>query len=173
MYCLGEVVGLRIWLAVFARSARLAPSRWRVATAQERGWQPRMSRRTLAFAAGFVAALTAVGYALDLLMRLSDTFAIGVITTGVVLAIAGFATPWLPTVWASSTLMAELALDFVFGRFLGGRDALPPRPQRESLATIVGETWPRGVVLLVLAAVAAVALVLWRPGAETIADAFR
>jgi hypothetical protein len=120
-----------------------------------------------------VAALTAAGYTLDILMRLSDDFAIGVIVTGAVLAIAGFATPLLPSEWASSTLMSELALDFVFGRFLGARDALPPRPRRESLATIVGETWPRGVGLIVLAAVAAMALVLLRPGAETIADVFR
>jgi hypothetical protein len=41
------------------------------------------------------------------------------------------------------------------------------------LATIVGETWPRGVGLLVLAAAAATALVLLRPGAETMADVFR
>src|SRR6185369_7205014 len=46
MYALGEVVALRAWLAVFARSVRRAPSRWRVATEDERGWQPRMSRRT-------------------------------------------------------------------------------------------------------------------------------
>ena len=173
MYALGEVVALRAWLAVVARSVRRAPSRWRVATEDERGWQPRMSRRTLAFAAGFVAALTILGYALDISMRLNDDFAIGVILTGAVLAIAGLATPLLPSAWASSTLMGELALEFVFGRFLGGRDALPPRPRRESLATIVGETWPRGVGLLVLAVAAATALVLLRPGAETMADVFR
>ena len=69
--------------------------------------------------------------------------------------------------------MTELALDFVFGRFLGGRDALPPRPRRESLATIVGETWPRAVGLLVLAIAFAATLVFLHPGAESIADVFR
>jgi hypothetical protein len=173
MYLLGNVAALRAWLSSFARAVWRAPLRWRIATERERTWQPRVSRRTLAFAAGFVTALTAGALTLRILMRMYDDFALGVIAAFVVLLLVAFVVQWLPQGSSSATLMTELAIDFVFGRFLGRRDALPPRPRRESLATIVGETWPRGVALLVFATVAAAALVLLRPGAESLADAFR
>jgi hypothetical protein len=173
MYVPGEVLALRAWLTLFARSARLAPLRWRVATEEEHAWQPRISRRTLAFAGAFVTGLVVLGYAVEILMRLSHAFAIAVFFLIAVIALIALVMQWLPGAASSSTLMADLALDFVFGHFRGRRDALPPRPQSESLATIVGETWPRGVAILVFAAVAAAALALLRPGAESIVDAFR
>ena len=173
MYVLGEVLALRAWLTLFARSVRLAPSRWRVATEQERAWKARTSRRPLAFAAAFVTGLVVVGYALEILMRLYFAFAIAVFVAIAAITVVAFVRMWLPAVVSSSTLMAELALDFVFGHLRGRRDALPPRPRSESLATIVGETWPRGVAPLVLAAAGAAALVLLRPGAESLGDAFR
>jgi len=64
-------------------------------------------------------------------------------------------------------------LGIVFGHSLGRGDALPARPRRESLAVIVRATWPRGVALVDLAALAAATLRLLRPGAESPAEAFR
>ncbi|HEY2187213.1 MAG TPA: hypothetical protein VGH48_01470 [Caldimonas sp.] len=171
MYALGDVAGLRAWLAVFARSARVAPARWRIASEHERADRS-VSRLTIWFAAALATAIAFTGDVVRLLRLAYGDIVISVLVAIlVVLAIAAFATRRLPVTWSSSVLMAELALDFVFGRDVR-HETLPPRPRRESLSKIVGETWPRGVTLLVLAAVVAVTLVLLRPGAESLADAW-
>ena len=174
MYLLGDVAALRAWLALFARDVRSAPARWRVATDDERSSASALdvSRLTLFFAAVLVAVIAVTGVVVRLLRLAYGDIVMVALVVGIgVLAAFALLNFWLPTSSSGPPLMTDLALGFVFGRSVG-REVLPPLPRRESLALIVGETWPRGVALVVLATLLGATLALLWPGAESLADAF-
>ena len=61
-------------------------------------------------------------------------------------ALIGWACSRLPVGLGSENLMAEMALQFVFGRSVG-RAVLPPMPRAESWPMIVRETWVAGLLV--------------------------
>jgi len=174
MCAFGIVLGLRAWLALFARAVRATPRRWRVVSEQERASDRPRPWRPVAGAAP-VAAVSSLLY---LAAELIGSFDAGRIALTILLvmvgvfAVLGLLTYKLPVTFSWDALMAELALRFVFGRSVG-RAILPHLPEAESWPVIVRETWPHGVSLLVFCAALGVAMVLVHPGAVSLADFFR
>jgi len=170
MYALGVVVAMRVWLGLFSRAVDTAPGRYRAATNAEREHELRPSLRP-AVVATFIAGPAVVVLVLRLL-QLSEVgravlwaLFIGLAITTLV----GWACSRLPAGMASEMLMAEMTLEFVFGRSVG-RDFLPPMPRAGAWPMIVRETWAQGFSILVLAAAFGVAMAFAEPGAESLRD---
>ena len=174
MYGLGDVVATRVWLERFARASGDRSGRWRLASDDELVPEQRddASAKWIAriLEGSVYAFILAVGAVDVIYSRQTAVLAIAVIA--VVLTAIVLPLQPLPQASSQRVLMAELAQRFVLG-IDAGRALLPPLPRRGSWATIVRETWPRGVALLVVGTVAAVALFVFRPGAESLVDAFR
>ncbi len=173
MYALGDVVATRAWLARFARASGDRSGRWRLASEGELapagGDDVAAKWIVRAIEASVYAVILAIG-AIDFIYSRKAVLlviaVVAVVLTAIVLPLQA-----LPAATSRRVLMAELAQRFVLG-VDAGRVLLPALPRRGSWAMIVRETWPRGVALVVVGAVAASTLLLFRPGAESLADAF-
>ena len=156
--------------AVRRRAARIAPGRYRGATDEERARRPRSTIRPGVVAA-FVLAPAFVGFVLELLSFFDVTRAI-LLTTFIGLAVAAFV-GWvcqgLPVGLGSEAVMAEMAMQYVFGRSFG-RSVLPPEPAGESWPMIVRETWAQGVSFLVLSAAIGAVIAVAHPDAVSLRD---
>ena len=170
MYAIGVVVGMRVWLALFWRTARAEPHRYRGATDAERARDPPTPVRPGVIAA-FVLAPAFVGFVLELMglfeigRALLWTMFIGL----AVAAVVGWACSRLPVGLGSEALMAEMAMQFVFGRSIG-REVLLPDPPGESWTMIVRETWAQGFSFVVLSAAIGATMVVVLPGAVSLRD---
>ncbi len=107
------------------------------------------------------------------LLELLRLFDVGrALTAFISLAVAAFAA-WacsrLPVGLGSEALMAEMAMQFVFGRAIG-RDVPPPEPEGEAWPTIVRETWAQGLSFLVLSAAIGATLAMAHPAAVSLRD---
>jgi hypothetical protein len=71
-----------------------------------------------------------------------------------------------------AALLAEVALQFVFGTLLARR-VLRPRAHEEAFVRIAQRTWIAGVLLTLLSAAVGYALVWLDPSAVTLRDLFR
>ena len=170
MYAIGVVVGMRVWLALFGRAARAAPGRYRGATDEERARRPRPLARPGVVAA-FVLAPAFVGFVLELLSFFDVTRAI-LVTIFIGLAVAafvGWVCPRLPVGLGAEAVMAEMAMQFVFGRSFG-RNVLPPEPPGESWPMIVRETWAQGLSFLVLSTAIGAVIAVAHPDAVSLRD---
>ena len=174
MYALGDVVAIRVWLERFARAAGDRSGRWRLASEDELAPEQREDRSAKWIARAIVASVYAfiIAIAAVDLVYSRQTAVVLIAVIAVVLGVIVLSLQPLPQASSQRVLMAELAQRFVLG-VDAGRALLPPLPRRGSWAMIVRETWPRGVALLVVAAVAAGILLYFRPGAESLVDAFR
>ena len=170
MYAIGVVVGMRVWLALFGRAARAAPGRYRGATDEERARRPLPLARPGVVAA-FVFAPAFVVFVLELLSFFDVTRAI-LVTIFIGLAVAafvGWVCPRLPVGLGAEAVMAEMAMQFVFGRSFG-RNVLPPEAPSESWPMIVRETWAQGLSFLVLSTAIGAVIAVAHPDAVSLRD---
>jgi hypothetical protein len=170
MYAIGVVVGMRIWLALFSRAARLRPDRLRGATDEERRRDPLPLARPGVVAA-FVFGPAFVVFVLELLWLFDVGRAI-LVTVFIGLAVAafvGWACSRLPAGLGSEAVMAEMAMQFVFGRSFG-RSVLPPQPPGGCWPLIVRETWAQGLSFLVLSAAIGGVIAVAHPAAVSLRD---
>jgi hypothetical protein len=166
MYAIGIVVGMRVWLALFSRAARLGPGRYRGATDEERARRPPPLARPGVVAA-FVFAPAFVVFALELLSYFDVT---RVVLIGLaVAAFVGWVCRRLPVGLGTEAVMAEMAMQFVFGRSFG-RNVLPPEPPGESWPMIVRETWAQGLSFLVVSAAIGAVIAVAHPDAVSLKD---
>jgi hypothetical protein len=170
MYALGVVVAMRVWLALFSRAVRTAPGRYRGATDAERERDLR-PKRWPAVAAAFASGPVIVVLVLELmgLFDLGRAILWALLVGLAIAAFIGWAFSRLPAGLGSEMLMAEMALQFVFGRSVG-REPLPPLPHAASWPMIVRETWVQGLSFLVLSAAVGAAMVVALPGAVSLRD---
>jgi hypothetical protein len=170
MYACGVVVGMRVWLALFSRAARVAPGRYRGATDEEPARRPlRLARPGVV--AAFVLAPGSVVFVLELLSYFDVTRAI-LLTIFIGLAFTAFV-GWvcqrLPVGLGAEAVMAEMAMQFVFGRSFG-RNVLPAEPPGESWPMIVRETWMQGLSFLVFSTAIGAVIVVAHPDAVSLRD---
>jgi hypothetical protein len=170
MYAIGVVAGMRVWLALFSRAARVASVRYRGATDEERARRPPRPARPGVVAA-FVLAPAFVGLVLELLAYFTVTRAI-LMTIFIGLAVTAFV-GWvcrrLPVGFGAEAVMAEMAMQFVFGRSFG-RNVLPAEPPGESWPMIVRETWMQGLSFLVFSTAIGAVIAVAHPDAVSLRD---
>jgi len=170
MYAIGVVFGMRVWLALFGRAAREAPGRYRGATDEERARRPPPLARPGVVAA-FVLAPAFVLFVLELLSSFDVTrpILLTIFIGLAVVAILAWVCQRLPVGLGSEAAMAEMAMQFVFGRSFG-RDVLPPEPPGESWPMIVRETWVHGLLSLVFSTAIGAVIAVAHPDAVSLRD---
>jgi len=170
MYAIGVVFGMRVWLALFGRAAREAPGRYRGATDEERARRPPPLARPGVVAA-FVLAPAFVLFVLELLSSFDVTrpILLTIFIGLAVVAILAWVCQRLPVGLGSEAAMAEMAMQFVFGRSFG-RDVLPPEPPGESWPMIVRETWVHGLLFLVFSTAIGAVIAVAHPDAVSLRD---
>ena len=170
MYAIGVVFGMRVWLALFGRAAREAPGRYRGATDEERARRPPPLARPGVVAA-FVLAPAFVLFVLELLSSFDVTrpILLTIFIGLAVVAILAWVCQRLPVGLGSEAAMAEMAMQFVFGRSFG-RDVLPPEPPGESWPMIVRETWVHGLLFLVFSTAIGAVIAVAHPDAISLRD---
>ena len=170
MYAIGVVFGMRVWLALFGRAAREAPGRYRGATDEERARRPPPLARPGVVAA-FVLAPAFVLFVLELLSSFDVTrpILLTIFIGLAVVAILAWVCQRLPVGLGSEAAMAEMAMQFVFGRSFG-RDVLPPEPPGESWPMIVRETWVHGLLFLGFSTAIGAVIAVAHPDAVSLRD---
>ena len=170
MYAIGVVFGMRVWLALFGRAAREAPGRYRGATDEERARRPPPLARPGVVAA-FVLAPAFVLFVLELLSSFDVTrpILLTIFIGLAVVAILAWVCQRLPVGLGSEAAMAEMAMQFVFGRSFG-RNVLPAEPPGESWPMIVRETWVHGLLSLVFSTAIGAVIAVAHPDALSLRD---
>lgn len=177
MYSLGLVVGARIWLVHFSRSAREEPALLGragpddvAALAEEKRARDRRGERArssfdLGDGFGFIADLLSLEEAAALLIvpALLCVLFGGLLLAGVV-----------PTLLMDGVagVLAEVAVQFVFGALIARR-IMRPKSHDAAFMTIVGKTWLIGLLFVLASLGAGWLLATINPGGATVADLFR
>ena len=179
MYAFGLVLGARIWLRHFAGSIRAGAGLGHADAADQLAHdreqqQPSLARRgSRRVGEGFDWG--------DLLGSAAEWFSFDeaawliIIPALIVLAFGGLMMAGaLPVMLADGIagLLAEIALQFVFGALIARR-VLRPRAHDEAFMHIVGKTWFIGLALVVLSAAAGWLLMRIAPNAASIGDLLR
>lgn len=173
MYLVGLLFGVRVWLAWFSRQAKVdgglahADPSDRAAFGLNQASRAERARKSWDWgdALGSLADLFSADEALLLLIVPAL-----VLMAWAVLSLLGM----LPLLLVDgiAALLAEVALQFVFGTLLARR-VLRPRAHEEAFVRIAQKTWIAGVLLTLLSAAAGYALVWLDPSAVTLRDLFR
>ena len=177
MYSLGLVVGARIWLARFSQAVQSEPAGLGTATPGDiavfDSEQREQKRRDGARKEGFDWT-DLLGHSLDLLNF--DEAAALLIIPALVIALVGvlLAAGVVPALLLDGLagLLAEVAVQFVFGAYIARR-IIRPQAHEEAFLSIVGKTWLAGIVFFVVSAGAGWLLMQMNPGGASIADLFR
>lgn len=170
IYGLGLVVGTRIWLRWFTQAA-----------ARERALLGRSSAQEQAAHDAEVEAGRRRSGRWDWLDSLDFDFDLGdasvlllipallVLLVVVLIGVGAF-----PVLLAEgmAALLAEVAVQFVFGALIARR-VMRPRRHDEAMLTIVGKTWAIGILLVVVSASAGFALSYIDAGAASLGDLWR
>ena len=184
MYGLGLVVGARIWLVQFSRSViedaevlgPATPGDLAAFDSEQRAIRDRKdrkngkdSRRGEGFDWGDL-----IGGALDALNF--DEAAALLLIPALIFAAFGlvFASGALPVMLLDGVagLLAEVAVQFVFGAYIARR-VIRPKSHDEAWLGIVGRTWLAGIALVVASAAAGGLLMKLNPGGASLADLWR
>ena len=177
MYSLGLVVGARIWLVHFSRLVRGRATGLGTATPGDVAVFDaalREQKRRDGSQKGGFGWKDLFGHSLELLNF--EEAAAFLIIPALVIALVGvlLAAGVVPTLLLDGLagLLAEVAVQFVFGAYLARR-VVRPKAHEEAFLSIVGRTWLAGIVLVVASAGAGWLLMQMNPGGVSIADLFR
>lgn len=177
MYSLGLVVGARIWLVQFSQMAQskhalfgpAVPADIAAFDRDELERSQHGTRRAGRFNWGDMFGSFADGLSFD------DAAGL-LIVPAVIVAIAGalLVTGVVPALFLDGVtgLLAEVALQFVFGALIARR-VLRPQAHDAAFLTIVGKTWLAGLLFFAASLALGWALAAINPGGATIADLLR
>ena len=182
MYGLGLVVGARIWLVQFSRSVVedaevLGPATPRDLAAfdseqrarERKDGKRKDGKRGEGFDWGDLisGALDAFNF---------DEAAALLLIPALIFAVFGlvFASGALPVMLLDGVagLLAEVAVQFVFGAYIARR-VIRPKSHDDAWLGIVGRTWLAGIALVVASAAAGGLLMTLNPGGASLADLWR
>jgi hypothetical protein len=168
MYAVGLVLGVQVWLRHFAASVRDDASLGRDPLGAAPP-PPRSEAAKKSFDWGDI-----LGSAADLLSF--DEAGLLLLIPALLLLLVGllFAAGLLPLVLADGLagLMAEVAVQFVFGTLIARR-VMRPRGEDDAFLHILGKTWAIGLLMVAASAGLGLALRLVWPGLVTLGDLLR
>jgi len=177
MYSLGLVVGARVWLVHFSRLVCGKATDLGTATPGDIAVfdsAEREQKRRDASGEGHFGWKNLLGHSLDLL-NFDEAAALLIIPALVIAFVGGLlAAGVVPALLLDGLagLLAEVAVQFVFGAYIARR-VIRPKAHGEAFLSIVGRTWLAGVVFFVASAGAGWLLMQMNPGGASIADLFR